>query len=179
VQLTTKPRMADFARVLATVDQVKSWNTLDDYLSASANVAADALEGDPFGVAIIAFIETHGAWSGTAKQLLELLPPPDGFHPKWPKDPTRAGGRLGRLAPLLRGVGIEVEHGDRAKDRTRSRMIHLAPADRATATESERLDFTEPHLLCPECDLPVDPALTAAGHLTHPSCWDPTEQDPA
>ncbi|WP_030691176.1 hypothetical protein [Streptomyces globisporus] len=130
VKLESMPRMADFARVLAAVDQVMEWNTLDDYLAASANVAGDALEGDPFGSALAALVERCGAWTGTAAQLLEQVPPPGGIRPpSWPKDATRAGGKVKRLAPLLRSIGITVDDTQRSQDRHRSRLLVLTRTD--------------------------------------------------
>lgn len=244
VELATKPRLADFARVLAAVDQIKGWNTLGDYTAASQSINADALEGDPFGSAVAAWIETHGPWCGTAGQLLELIPPPDGYHPQWPKDATRAGGRLKRIAPLLRSVGIAYDDTTRTQDRARQRLIRLTPsemrcnsvsaasavsatgadqhkaadtgadAERETAStqcpqsrcadtgtdvadtaespvsatntpadlqESSSADTADAAdtglhptsteaLRCPRCTRPMDPALTAAGYLTHPGC---------
>ncbi|KNE83260.1 ATP-binding protein [Streptomyces fradiae] len=129
VRLDTMPRMADFARVLAAVDQVMDWHTLDDYLSTSANVATDALEGDPFGAAIAALVDQVGTWQGTAAQLLEALPVPGLVRPpNWPKDATRAGGRVKRLAPLLRSIGITVDDTQRSPDRHRHKLLILSRA---------------------------------------------------
>ncbi|MEU4954434.1 ATP-binding protein [Streptomyces lavendulae] len=127
IRLDSMPRMADFARVLAAVDQVQEWNTLDSYLATSANVAGDALEGDPFGTAVIALVDRCGTWTGTAGQLLEQLLPPGGIRPpSWPKDATRAGGKVKRLAPLLRTVGITVDDTQRSPDRQRHKLLVLA-----------------------------------------------------
>lgn len=126
VRLESMPRMADFARVLAAVDTVMEWRTLDSYLAASANVASDALEGDPFGSAVVALVEGAGIWSGTAGMLLEQLPRPETPHVKWPKDATRAGGQLKRLAPLLRAAGITVDDTQRSQDRHRHRLFVLS-----------------------------------------------------
>ncbi|MFJ5547025.1 ATP-binding protein [Streptomyces sp. NPDC093225] len=125
VRLERMPRMADFARVLAAVDKIKGWGTLASYTTTSADVAADALEGDPFGSAVVSLVETNGSWSGTAGMLLEHLPHPDTVHPKWPKDATRAGGRLKRLAPILRSVGITFDDTKRTPDRHRQRLYTL------------------------------------------------------
>ncbi|WP_333768203.1 ATP-binding protein [Streptomyces sp. IBSBF 2435] len=137
VELSTMPRMADYARVLAAVDQVQGWNTLDAYLATSVNVATDALEGDPFGRAVADFTDNWCTWSGTAGQLLELLTFGDGPRPPgWPKDATRASGRLKRLAPLLRSIGITVDDTQRSQDRHRQRLLVLsrAPADAPPAS---------------------------------------------
>ncbi|MFE9574263.1 ATP-binding protein [Streptomyces sp. NPDC006692] len=132
VRLDSMPRMADFARILAAIDHVQGWQTLDAYLATSANVAGDALEGDPFGNAVAALVEEAGTWQGTAAQLLEQLPPPGGFRPPgWPKDATRAGGRLKRLAPLLRSIGITVDDTQRSRDRHRHKLLILTRTDPA------------------------------------------------
>ncbi|WP_435601137.1 ATP-binding protein [Streptomyces sp. C10-9-1] len=130
VKLDRMPRMADFARVLAAVDQVMEWNTLGDYLATSATVAGDALEGDPFGAAVVALVEQSGTWTGTAAQLLEHVQPPGGIRPPtWPKDATRAGGKVRRLAPLLRTVGITVDDTQRSRDRHRHKLLILSRTD--------------------------------------------------
>ncbi|GAA2333583.1 ATP-binding protein [Streptomyces cuspidosporus] len=140
VHLTRMPRMADFARVLAAVDRIQGWNTLDAYTTSSANVAADALEGDPFGSAVVTFVESMGTWTGTAGALLEYLPAPEVPHQKWPKDATRAGGRLKRLAPILRSVGITFDDTQRTPDRHRQRLYTLTAP---TGTRDERIPASE------------------------------------
>ncbi|MGA5469211.1 ATP-binding protein [Streptomyces arboris] len=137
VRLDSMPRMADFARVLAAIDQVTGWQTLTDYLAASSNVASDALEGDPFGSAVATLVEQAGAWTGTAAQLLEQLQPPGGVRPlDWPKDATRAGGKVKRLAPLLRSIGITVDDTQRSRDRTRHKLLILTRTDPDDASAS-------------------------------------------
>lgn len=129
VRLDTMPRMADYARVLAALDQIQGWATLDAYLATSANVATDALEGDPFGRAVAALADKAGTWTGTAAQLLEQLSHGDGPRPPtWPKDATRASGRIKRLAPLLRSIGITVDDTQRSQDRHRQRLLVLSRA---------------------------------------------------
>ncbi|MGM9381195.1 ATP-binding protein [Streptomyces antibioticus] len=137
VRLETMPRMADFARVLAAVDQTQGWHTLDDYLATSANVATDAMEGDPFAMAIAHLVDQVGTWQGTAGQLLEALPAPMVRPPNWPKDATRASGRVKRLAPLLRSIGITVDDTQRSRDRHRHRLLTLtrAPDEEESASD--------------------------------------------
>lgn len=137
VRLDSMPRMADFARVLAAVDQVMEWHTLDDYLATSANVATDALEGDPFGAAIAALVDQVGTWQGTAAQLLEALPTPLVRPPNWPKDATRAGGRVKRLAPLLRSIGITVDDTQRSPGKQRHRLYILSRMEAADPAASD------------------------------------------
>ncbi|MEU9136214.1 ATP-binding protein [Streptomyces sp. NPDC048404] len=146
VRLDSMPRMADFARVLAAVDQTQGWNTLGNYLATSANVATDAMEGDPFAMAIAHLVDQAGTWQGTAGQLLEVLPAPLVRPPNWPKDATRASGRVKRLAPLLRSIGITVDDTQRSQDRHRHRLLTLARA----APEDESASTAEQASLWPE-----------------------------
>ena len=124
LSLDRMPRMADFARILAAVDAVQGWETLKDYLDASTDVAADVLEGDAFARAVIKLAEGAGQWTGTATELLEAVATPEPAPKTWPKDPTRAGGRLKRAATALRAVGIEVTE-DRSADRNRTRLYTI------------------------------------------------------
>ncbi|MBK3576041.1 ATP-binding protein [Streptomyces sp. MBT65] len=156
VRLETMPRMADFARVLAAVDETQGWNTLGSYLATSANVATDALEGDQFAMAIAALVDRAGTWQGTAGALLEALPAPMVRPPNWPKDATRASGRVKRLAPLLRSIGITVDDTQRSRDRTRHKLLTLARA----APEEELASAPEQGPLWPEVAPP--------GHLEPP-----------
>ncbi|MFD6550296.1 ATP-binding protein [Streptomyces sp. NPDC058398] len=152
VRLESMPRMADFARVLAAVDQTQGWNTLGDYLATSANVAIDALEGDPFATAIAHLVAQAGIWQGTAGQLLEVLSVPLVRPKNWPADPTRAGGRVKRLAPLLRSIGITVDDTQRSQDRDRHRLLTLARA----APEDDSVSTPEQASLWPETGPPRD-----------------------
>ncbi|WP_256106084.1 ATP-binding protein [Streptomyces sp. ODS05-4] len=147
VRLESMPRMADFARVLAAVDATQGWTTLDDYLDTSANVATDALEGDPFAMALASLVDQAGTWRGTAAQLLEALPVPGMVRPpNWPKDATRAGGRVKRLAPLLRSIGITVDDTQRSRDRHRHKLLILTRTDPDTppASTPDQVELWQP-----------------------------------
>lgn len=134
VQLTERPRMADFARVLAAVDQVRGWKTLESYKATAREAVADVLEGEPFAQAVVSLVDRSGpaGLTVTASELLERVPTPDKLPKKWPKDSTRAGGQLKRLAPALRTIGIEVDDSERQPKGNRSRLYKL------TASESRR-----------------------------------------
>ncbi|MGW3134392.1 ATP-binding protein [Streptomyces sp. NPDC001139] len=139
VQLTERPRMADFARVLAAVDQVKGWNTLESYKATARDAVADVLDGEPFAQAVVALVDRSGPLGVTltASELLERVPTPDKLPKKWPKDPTRAGGQLKRLAPALRTIGIEVDDSKRGPRPKKQRLYRLtATAERRHETAS-------------------------------------------
>lgn len=110
VRLATSPRMADFARVLAAVDQILDTKGLERYHSRSIDLAADGLSGDAFAGHIRGCVTEM--FEGTSAELLELVQPRD---EKWrppkgyPADARQATARLRRLAPLLRKVGWVVD----------------------------------------------------------------------
>jgi hypothetical protein len=116
--------MADFARVLKAVDAVQQWTTLDDYRSAATDMTADVLGGDVFASAVIALANRTGEWQDTATELLAAVVTPDPRPKEWPKDATRASGRLKRLATALRAVGIDVTE-TRSTDRNRTRLYRI------------------------------------------------------
>ncbi|MFF2187274.1 ATP-binding protein [Streptomyces sp. NPDC058155] len=134
VRLTERPRMADFARVLAAVDQVQGWNTLESYKSSARDAVADVLDGEPFAQAVVALVDSAGpeGVTLTAQELLDAVHAPDRLPKKWPKDSTRAAGQLKRLAPALRTVGVDVDDSQRQPKGNRSRLYQL------TSSESRR-----------------------------------------
>lgn len=137
VVLTERPRMADFARVLAAVDKVQGWHTLDTYKASARDAVADVLDGEPFAQAVTALVDRYGQWTGTASELLDAVPTPEKLPKKWPKDPTRAGGQLKRLAPALRTIGIDVDDSKRGPKPKKQRLYTLtASADRRCETAS-------------------------------------------
>jgi hypothetical protein len=130
VHLESMPRMADFARVLAAVDQVTGWGTLQSYLDQAADISASVLEEDLFAQAVIKMAGSVEEWAGTATQLLAALDTPDPEPRKWPKNPSQAGGHLRRIAPVLREHGVDVLYDREGNKRTRILKIRrIAPAE--------------------------------------------------
>ncbi|GAA1980421.1 ATP-binding protein [Nocardiopsis rhodophaea] len=119
------PRMADFARVLGALDKARGWSTLDTYTHASETVAADLLDGEPFGRAVVDYVEARGQWSGTVGDLLAAIPTPDPRPQRWPKGNPQAGSQLKRLAPVFRTLGIQFDDTQRSPDRRRARLYTL------------------------------------------------------
>ncbi|MQA96604.1 MAG: ATP-binding protein [Streptosporangiales bacterium] len=120
VQVTDLPRMADFARVLAALDQITDWNTLATYRDRVTAMGAALIEGDTFAQALYRLATrppTPGLpetipWEGTTAALLaELralcteagLPFAD-----LPSSTKKAGQRLSEIAPSLRKVGVDI-----------------------------------------------------------------------
>lgn len=110
IDVADLPRMADFGRLLAAVDQVTGWDSLGQYRAAVDQVAADVVQGDPLAVAIVDLVDRlGGSWSGTAAELLRVLHDARPDSGPWPRNVQALGGQLKRLAPALRSQGIEVE----------------------------------------------------------------------
>ena len=97
--------MADFACVLQAVDKVtRGWDTLGAYAAAADTIAADVLEGDPFGKAVAVMVREQPGqtWTGTAGEL------PGTDHAGEAAEELAEGRHAGRgtgssaIAPLLR-----------------------------------------------------------------------------
>ncbi len=100
IRVANPPRMADFASVLAAVDQVTGSNGLDRYTEHGEQLAEDVLDGDEVAVAVVAFMAKKDRWNGTATELLDKVTPPQpGKH--WPTTAHHFSGRLRRATPVL------------------------------------------------------------------------------
>jgi phage baseplate assembly protein gpV len=122
------PRMADFAKVLAALDQVTGWATLASYRAKVATLALSLIEGNTFAYAIyrLATAPSPGGldpapWEGTAAELLDTLrrvcaearmPTAD-----LPEDVRAVGRQVREIAPSLRKAGIDVRASRTGKRR--------------------------------------------------------------
>ncbi|MCF4122181.1 virulence-associated E family protein [Antribacter sp. KLBMP9083] len=141
VRLDAMPRMADFAMVLAALDQVHGTNSLAAYQDQANSMAADAVTSDPFLAAITEHVTTH--WQGTAAELLGIVQP-DGALPRtWPRNSRAAAGVLKRNAPALRSAGWVV---DDLPGRTRQKVAvwRLVPPE-MTGEEHPQHPHTRNH----------------------------------
>jgi hypothetical protein len=126
IRLDQHPRMADFVHWLAAVDEVRGSSTVQTYLNTFGEVAEVVVDSDPVGQALVQLVERERSWEGTAGELLELLPVPD--HGRWPQSAKAMGGKLRRLAPALRQLGIAVDWY-RAPGTDRRRMFTVRAQD--------------------------------------------------
>ncbi len=104
VSLSTKPRMADFARILVVVDKIFGTDGLAHYLKKQNALAADSLTADQF----ILELQKLSSFNGTSSELLERVhidrPPKD-----WPKNARSVTQLLRRQAPVMRKAGWEID----------------------------------------------------------------------
>jgi hypothetical protein len=114
VRLERLPRMADFARVVAAVDQVRGTDSLNRYLNQRGALAETVVEGDQFATEIRELLTANPHWEGTATELLAALTTSEQRRPKpWPQNARAASAALSRVAPAMRQLGYTVTHGDR------------------------------------------------------------------
>lgn len=148
VELDELPRMADFARVLAAVDLVTGWATLPQYLGVGNELAEDVVDADPVAQAVVALVDAEGRWSGTASDLLRTLTNPGAPLPKdWPSQPNALSGRLKRIAPALRSVGIVTEQGE-GRDRRTWHLSRTSESGRAQPSPSSPPQRASDHHAC-------------------------------
>lgn len=108
----TVPRMADFGRILQAVDAELGTDGMTRYLEQPKQVAANALEAEPFLKEMLPAI--GDGWSGTIGALLERLenqPTVRSWVKGWPRSGQAAIGIIKRNAPALRALGWSVEQG--------------------------------------------------------------------
>jgi hypothetical protein len=152
IDLEHKPRMADFAEVLAALDVVTGWTTLDDYMASTRSAARDVVDGDSFAGAVVKFVDARGYWEGTCQQLLSKLTT-DGAQKGWPETARAIAARVKRLSPALRSAGIEVE---RREERSRDGAIYRL----------QRLNGRP----CESCKRPLSIEDEKKSTLYHPTC---------
>jgi hypothetical protein len=121
VSVAEKSRMADFIEVGVAVERACGWKRgafLTAYEANRASAHEVVLEGSPLVSPLKALMKMRAdEWTGTATDLLQELGTIAGDDEKkkkaWPKDAGALGGKLKRLAPSLRAIGIVVEQGQR------------------------------------------------------------------
>jgi hypothetical protein len=116
VRLAGMPRMADFAVWVTAAEKTLGWESgafMAAYNGNRSEATESALDADPVALAVTKFMEDREEWTGTAGELWDVL---NGLvedsikHTKvWPGAPNALSARLKRLAPALRGIGIEYE----------------------------------------------------------------------
>lgn len=159
VKLDHKPRMADFAEVLAAIDTAMQWTTLPDYLKATESAARDVVDGDSFAGAVVEFVQRQGYWEGTCLQLLNRLAT-DTPPRSWPETARAIAARLKRLSPALRASAVEVE---RREERSRDGALYRL-----------QLIGGRP---CDACHRPLPSRAAAANTTVHSGCTPPLNDE--
>lgn len=118
VQLTQKPRMADFALWSTAAEEslgLAKGAFISAFMGNRESANALALEASPIAPTLVALVGQREAWEGSASELLEALNQRASDETKkqqgWPKRPNALSGALKRIAPNLRAAGIECNMG--------------------------------------------------------------------
>ncbi|AWT57017.1 hypothetical protein [Mycolicibacterium smegmatis] len=111
IAVDVSPRMADFSRTLAAVDEVLSTNGFRRYLSRANQLSEDSLSADPFIERLREDILEPLIGKSGADLLAAVTPPTDTWRkPKeWPKNGRDVTALLRRHAPALRSLGWTIE----------------------------------------------------------------------
>jgi hypothetical protein len=100
---------------------------IDAYTGNRREATESALEADPVAGAVRALMQKQEQWTGTATELwqtLNDLVDEDVRHTNaWPAAPNSLIGRLKRLAPALRGIGIEYSEERTGRKGTRLKTL--------------------------------------------------------
>ena len=137
VRLEKLPRMADFAVWATAAESSLGWEPggfQRVYSSNRQEATETALDADLVAAAVREFMQGRDQWTGTAGELwtaLNELVDGDIKHTRaWPGAPNALSGRLKRLAPALRGIGIE--YGEDRNKATRKKTLTKidSPEDR-------------------------------------------------
>ena len=132
LNLSDLPRMADYARVLAAVDQVMGTQGFTRYMAQADGLAGDVIASEPV---VAALVETVTApFTGTAAELLAMVTPEGRTGRDWPANPRSLTGTLRRNAPALRRLGWTIT----ATDDTHAKVLrwHLIPPSDVDGGES-------------------------------------------
>lgn len=123
----TRPRLADYAEILAALDAVTGTSVLDTYATARSDLAEAVIESDPVGTAVTELLERHPTgWEGTVGELAGALVPPRPPPEHWPRTPAAMSGRLTRIAPALAVLGITIDRR-RSNGKKLIRLARLRP----------------------------------------------------
>jgi len=189
--LAALPRMADFARILAAVDEALGTDGLSRYLARGEDLAADGLSGDSFAVQLETWIigQPDRSFAGTSAELLAVVRPvdPQWRAPRdWPKDGRAVTSKLQRLAPALRKTGWSCTADKDSHSKLRTWAL-TAPVPPEKAGSDHRSSPQPPHPAedavmsgdeyrpsqydgppeCTICGGPLDAWLAEAGFTDH------------
>ena len=161
------PRMADFARILATIDRIEGGNSFHDYLVSISKSAENIVDSDPFLKSLEAYIEA--TWIGSASELLSELNKTSMhiYEKGWPDNPKAVTDKLRRSAPTLRKAGWEITDLDSTNHKKVIKWRITPPAGSAGSTftflEKEKEEGAVENLVGSENFPPRSPHFDSTG----------------
>jgi hypothetical protein len=120
--------MADFAVWATAAEESLGWESgtfMAAYVGNRKEASDTALDADPVAGAVLELMREREEWTGTASALWtalgELVDEGVRHTKAWPGAPNALAGRLKRLAPTLRGAGVE--YGEDRSGRNRKKVL--------------------------------------------------------
>jgi hypothetical protein len=146
IRLERMPRMADFAVWATAAEDALGWKCgafMEAYAGNRQDATEGALEADPVAIAVREFMQDREEWIGSAGELWEALGDLVGEGIRrtqaWPGAPNALSSRLKRLAPVLRGIGIEYEEARLpGADRKRAKRLKKKKGAKDRPDRSDR-----------------------------------------
>lgn len=132
-KLDELPRMADFAKILATLDRINSTTSLARYHDGIMKSAAHLVDNDPFMKAMEEVITA--TWVGTARELLDVFrasPTMFAYENGFPENPKALTDKLKRSVGTLRKSGWSI-NDDGARNAKNVLKWTLTPPTRITS----------------------------------------------
>ncbi len=137
IVLQKQPRMADFAK-FATACETAFWpeGTFEAaYATNRRDARVSVLDQDAVAIATLELMRWNKTWEGTATELLQTLWEKASIDNKasrdWPGDARSLSGRLRRLAPFFREMGVEIEFNIR-EGHARHRKLRITSISSTT-----------------------------------------------
>jgi hypothetical protein len=152
LQLSRRPRLADWGEYAAAVYEVMGWGAeqfLSDWNEIVKVQNRSTLDGSPVAQAIIKFMEDREEFEGSSTELhkkLESIAEEIGVSivrdKAWPKSARWLWRRIQEVVPLLVGVGIEAS---RERDEAGTTIaLRRVPTDDASDASQDRKRVDKP-----------------------------------
>ena len=144
IHLAEVSRMADFCHWVTAAEPALGWPAktfVKTYGRERKTRHHELLENQVIGPPLLKFLNGRDVWQGTCSDLLrsleEIVDHKTRNSREWPRTPRGMSSALRRLAVHLRVVGIDVIWGNRARDRSRRRIVTIERTARQPSTPSE------------------------------------------
>lgn len=148
-----KFRMSDFAMWGAALAEVLGYSQeefFDKYQESVEHKWEDTAEENPIIQELSYFVESNrGRWCGSATALLEYIRPKTGSDKRIPDNPKALSSELMRIAPVMRGIGIDIIRSTKRESGTGRKLFILRKNNSGTLFEN---NVNEGVNVCERCE---------------------------
>ena len=124
-----KFRMSDFAKWGAALAEALGYSRdefFNKYQESVEHKWEDTAEENPIAQRLAYLVESNGGqWCGSATTLLEHIKPKAGFDKRIPDNPKALSSELMRIAPVMRGIGIDIMRSKKRESGTGRKLFIL------------------------------------------------------